>query len=67
MSKMGEFFKMLLIGLLWILRFVIGTVVLIGVLIIYVLIKLLILLFKGLCQLTFKLFPYYLPIMEKLR
>lgn len=66
MNKVKAFFKWLFMSLLWIIRFLLGTILLLLAVTMYLLIKLTIQVYKWICLLTAKLFPYYLAIIEKL-
>ncbi len=66
MNKVKAFFKWLFTSLLWIIRFLLGTILLLLAVTMYLLIKLTIQVYKYICLLTAKLFPYYLSIIEKL-
>ncbi len=66
MNKVKAFFKWLFMSLVWIIRLLLGTILLLLVVTMYLLIKLTIQVYKWICLLTAKLFPYYLAIIEKL-
>lgn len=65
-SKVGYLLKNMFIGLLWLIRFLLGTILLIVVLINYVVIKLLIVLYSLLAKLAINLFPPIGNILQNL-
>lgn len=65
-NKVGNLLKNMLIGLLWLVRFLLGIFLLIIVLINYALIKLLIVLYGLLAKLTINLFPPLANILQNL-
>ena len=65
-NKVGNLLKNMFIGLLWLIRFLLGIFLLIIVLINYALIKLLIVLYGLLAKLTINLFPPLANILQNL-
>lgn len=66
MSSVGLFFNKILLGISWLLRFILGLILLIIVLVIFVLIKLCIFLYASLGRLSIKLLPPLESILQKL-